>query len=65
MNGRFFIRDCNGTIVGNTKGYRTIKGAVREQNRPGSKAFKSIWEAYDARPRGSKSFNLVSSVRGA
>lgn len=65
MNDRFFIRDCNSTIVGNPKGYRTMRGAVREQNRPGSKAFRAIWEAYDARPDGSKSFNLVSSVRGA
>ena len=25
----FYIKNCNGEIVGNVKGYRTIKGASR------------------------------------
>lgn len=27
---RYFIRDCNDEIVGNPKGYKTMKGATRE-----------------------------------
>lgn len=46
MNQRFFIRDCNDTIVGNPKGYPTIKGANIQANKHGSKAFNAIWEAY-------------------
>ena len=43
---RFYIYDCNGEIVGNPKGYPTIKGAIRQQNMPGSKAYNALWKAY-------------------
>lgn len=43
---KFFIRDCNGNIVGNPKGYRTIKGAIQQQNQKGSPAYNAIWKAY-------------------
>lgn len=46
---RFFIRDCNDTIVGNPQGYRTIRGAVAQQDSPRSKAYQAIRAAYDAR----------------
>lgn len=42
----YFILDCKGNIVGNPKGYRTIRGAIREQDKKGSKAYQSIWRAY-------------------
>ena len=45
QNERFFIYDCNGTIVGNPKGYATIKGAIHQQNLIGSKAYIAIWRA--------------------
>jgi hypothetical protein len=57
---RFYIYDCNGRIVGNPKGYRTIKGAIREQDRKGSPAWRAIWASYDAREN--KSDTLVSSI---
>lgn len=27
---RVYIKDCNGEVIGNPKGYRTMKGATRE-----------------------------------
>lgn len=42
----FFILNCNGRIVGNPRGYRTIRGAIRESERPGSPAHKAIWAAF-------------------
>lgn len=45
----FFIRDCNDTIVGNPKGYATMRGATAQQKNPRSKAYRAIWTAYDAR----------------
>ncbi len=42
----FFILDCAGRIVGNPRGYRTIRGAIRESERPGSPAHKAIWTAF-------------------
>jgi hypothetical protein len=47
----FFIFDCNGKIVGNPKGYRTMRGALREENRRGSPAWRAIWAAYDERKK--------------
>jgi len=46
---RFYIYDCNGRVVGNPKGYRTMKGALREQERKDSPARRAIWAAYAAR----------------
>ena len=45
----FFIRDCNDRIVGNPKGYRTMRGAAAQQHRAGSPAYRAIWRAYDER----------------
>lgn len=52
MQGNFFIRDCNENIVGNPKGYATMRGAIAQQNRPGSPAYRAIWAAYDERMAG-------------
>lgn len=57
---RFYIYDCNGRIVGNPKGYRTIKGAIREQDRKGSPAWRAIWASYDAQEN--KKSTLIASV---
>lgn len=46
---RFFIRDCNDEIVGNSAGYATIRGALQQQDSPRSKAYAAIRAAYDAR----------------
>jgi len=42
----FYIFDCNGTIVGNPKGYRDIKQATKQANMKGSKAYTAIWNAF-------------------
>jgi hypothetical protein len=46
---KFFIRDCNGQIVGNPQGYRTIKGAITQKNLKGSPVWRAIWQAYSER----------------
>lgn len=62
MGDRFFIRDCNGDIVGNPKGYRTMRGALREQNRKGSPAFRAIWAAFERRKKSDPDSTLIASV---
>ena len=44
----FFIRDCNGRIVGNPKGYKTMRGA-QAQTSPRKPAGRAIWAAVDTR----------------
>ena len=44
----FFIRDCNENIVGNPKGYATMRGA-EAQTSPRKPTARAIWTAYDAR----------------
>ena len=58
----FFIKDCNGTIVGNVKGYSTMRGATHQANGFKCKAYKQIWAAYDARKLVDPSNNLVSAI---
>lgn len=45
----FFIRDCNGAIVGNSKGYRTHKGAQAQCEKQG-KIRSLIYTAYFQKP---------------
>lgn len=45
----YFIRDCKDQIVGNPKGYRTMRGAASAESNPRSKARDAIYAAYDAR----------------
>lgn len=49
QNDNFYIFDCNGDIVGNPNGYKTMRAALSQQNRPGSAAYKAIWAAFDDR----------------
>ena len=48
MQGNFFIRDCNENIVGNPKGYATMRGA-QAQTSPRKPAGRAIRDAFDAR----------------
>lgn len=41
---RFYIRDCNGDVIGNPKGYATWRGAHREANH--GKANRQAWNHY-------------------
>lgn len=49
MQGNFFIRDCNENIVGNPKGYRTMRGADAQAYNPRKPAGRAIRAAYEAR----------------
>jgi hypothetical protein len=57
---RFFIYDCEGRIVGNPKGYRTMRGAIQQQDRKNSPAWRAIWAAFDSRQ--DKNSALISRV---
>ena len=48
----FYIFDCNNQIIGNPKGYATIKGASRWAN---TRCMQNlIWSTFDARADKSK-----------
>lgn len=49
MQGNFFIRDCNDNIVGNPKGYRTMRGADAQAYNPRKPAGRAIRDAFEAR----------------
>ncbi len=61
----FFIRDCNDQIVGNPKGYRTMRGAESQRDMHGTVANRAIWAAFWAKdeklPNGS--ILHVSSIK--
>ena len=61
--GRFFIRDCNGDIVGNPKGYRTMRGAMQQQNQRGSPAWRAIYEAFDRKRKENPNCYSLSEIR--
>ena len=46
---RVYIKDCNGDIIGNPKGYRTMKGATREA---WGRHYAAINAKYDAKHAG-------------
>lgn len=46
---KFFIRDCNGQIVGNPKGYETHRGAQAQTANWRSPAARAIADAFQAR----------------
>lgn len=60
----FFIRDCNGDIVGNPKGYRTIKGAILQAEQQYSRAYNAIWVNYQEKHNSfDPANNLVYSIK--
>lgn len=62
QSDNFFIFDCEGNIVGNPKGYRTMKGAQRQQNSHNSKVYRQLWGAYENRTGAALESNLVSKI---
>lgn len=44
---RYYIRDCEGQIIGNLRGYATFKGANRQANH--GKANRQAWNNYSVR----------------
>lgn len=55
---RFYIFDCNEQIIGNTSGYRTIRGALKQSR--SRKMQDVIWSTFEAREN--KKDNYVSRV---
>ena len=45
----FGIFDCNGNQVGNLTGYKTIRAADSIAHRRTGKAYKQIWQAFEAK----------------
>jgi hypothetical protein len=60
---RFFIRDCNDQIVGNLKGYTTMRGA-EGQTSPRRPAGRAIWAAVDARKAAEEAAGTPRGMRG-
>lgn len=50
---RFYIFDCRGQIVGNPKGYASIKSAEKMMNTPSSKVYAQVWDTFFAQDRDS------------
>ena len=46
LDDRIYIFDCMGQIVGNPKGYRTMRGAMQQSEMRKSKAYKEIMANY-------------------
>jgi len=59
----FFIRNCNGQIVGNPKGYKTHKGAQAQCEKQG-KIRSAIYTAYATAPKNDNAqTQLVYSIK--
>ena len=43
----FYILDCNSKLVGNPKGYRTMRGAIIQADSRKSKVHKELWYTHD------------------
>lgn len=56
----YFIYDCNDNVVGNPKGYRTYRGAERQQN--SGKLYSKILDIFVNRPN-RKSPSIVCSIK--
>lgn len=61
----FFIRNCNGQIVGNPKGYRTHAGAQQQAESKKSAVYERIWADFYANEDQNKARgnNLIYSIK--
>ena len=57
----FKLYDCNGKIVGNSDGYKSVKQACRVANNKRTKAYNAIWAAFYARKNNEN--NLIWEVK--
>jgi hypothetical protein len=60
----FFIRDCNDAIVGNPKGYKTMRGAEAQYANKRSAVYRAIWAAVDARKAAEDAAGIPLEARG-
>lgn len=63
----FYIRNCNGQIIGNPKGYPTHKGAQHQAESKTSAVHARIWADFYAHEEGNKAKgnNLIYSIKSA
>ena len=61
-NNRFYIRDCNGVVVGNPKGYRTMRGAMQQASSRYSPVFRVLWRTYYDNETKNPNLDLIYSV---
>lgn len=54
----YYIRDCNGQIIGNPKGYATFRGASQQEKRLSG----VIWARFYAKQATGSTDNHVSSI---
>lgn len=60
----YYIYDCNGKIVGNSKGYSTMSRAMAVSNNKRTKAYNDIWNTFYARDEKSNNFVFEVSTHG-
>jgi hypothetical protein len=56
---RYFIFNCFGDMVGNPKGYRTFRGASRQEKI----MYSALWDAYDRMKNVDPINRLVSKIK--
>lgn len=57
---KVYVYDCNGNIVGNKKGYKSVKSAQRVINCRKT-LYNTLWQAYnDKMPK--SNFNIIYSI---
>ena len=44
----YYIRDCNGQIIGNPRGYRTFRGASQQEKRLAPLIWARYWQKRDS-----------------
>lgn len=59
----FYIRDCYGNIVGNPKGYQSVKSADKEANRKKGKTFAAIWDNFNQKQDEQTKAGLIGHQR--
>jgi hypothetical protein len=60
---RYYIFDCNGKMVGNPFGYKTIGSATAQTERRGYTVYEAIWRAFRAARAINSNNNLVNSIK--
>lgn len=59
----FYIRDCNDIIMGNPKGYRTMRGAMHQAESKKSKIHRELWARFYAKKKENPESTFVYSVK--
>jgi hypothetical protein len=63
MQTRYFILDCCGNVMGNPKGYRTMRGAIQQASAKNSKLKYKLWQALENCRKEYPSHSLVYKIQ--